>query len=78
MVYFEDFGNFSNDWTFGEFPKTPGIWEISQIPGYLEKFPKILKIHHSQIPTGIWGISQMLGYLGNFPNTWVSGKFKKM
>ena len=41
--------NIPNAWVSGKFPKCMGIWEISQMPGYLgnfsstkaiEKFPK--------------------------------------
>ena len=39
VVYFKNFGNFSNYWIFGEFPKNLDIWEISQIPRNLGKFP---------------------------------------
>ena len=35
VVYFKDFGNFSNDWICGESPKNLGIWEIVQISGHL-------------------------------------------
>jgi len=51
VVYFKDFGNFSNDLIFGKFPKNADIWEISQIPRHLGsspdtqafgKFPKLL------------------------------------
>jgi len=42
-------GNFPNAWVYGKFPECLGIWEISQMPGFLEnslniqsfeKFPK--------------------------------------
>ena len=49
VVYFKDFGNFSNDWiclpkyspniwVFGKFLKCLGIWGITQMPGYLGNF----------------------------------------
>ena len=31
-------GNFPNAWVSGKFPKCLGIWEISQVPGYLGNF----------------------------------------
>ena len=34
-VFFKDFGNFSNAWVLGKFPKNLDIWEISQIPMHL-------------------------------------------
>jgi len=32
-------GNFQDTQAIGEFPKCLGIWEISQMPGYLGYFP---------------------------------------
>ena len=49
------------------FPKNPGIWEISQLPGYQGNFPNAWV---SGKFLGTWEISQMSGYLGNFPNTY--------
>ena len=57
VIYFKDFGNFSNDWIFGKFSKNLGIWEIPQMPGIFGKFFNY---------PDIWGISQMPGYLGIF------------
>ena len=71
-------GNFQDAQAFGEFPKYPDIWGISQIPRFLRNFPNIqsfLELYHPQIPTGIWGISQMPGYLGNFPIALYVGSF---
>ena len=35
MKDLNSFGNFSNDWIFGEFPKNLGILEIFQLPMHL-------------------------------------------
>ena len=69
-----------NAWESGKFSKCLGIWEISQLPRFMELFPKypiiweifkILKIYHPQIP------KRNLGNLGNSPIAWESGKFPK-
>jgi len=39
MVNVKDFGNFSNDWIFGESPKNLGIWEMPQMSLYLGNSP---------------------------------------
>ena len=50
-------------------PQIPiGIWEISQMPGYLGNFPNALVFGKFPKCLGIWKI---------FPNAWVSGKFPK-
>ena len=36
---YENLGNFPHAWISGKFPKCLGIWEISQMPGYLGNFP---------------------------------------
>ena len=76
MKDLNSFGNFSNDWIFGEFPKNLGIWEISQIPRHLgnfRNFPNpcwnLMVVHFNYLK-----ISEMPGLLGNFLNARVFGK----
>jgi len=64
VVYFLNFGNFSNEW---KFPRYPGIWGIPQIPRHLRNSPK----------TQTSGISQMPRFLGNSPNIQSFEKFPK-
>ena len=55
---------------FWEFPNRLGIWEISQIPGYLGSF--------SDSQNSRWNLLVVyMKYFRNFPNTWVYGKFPK-
>ena len=82
---FETFTNFTNippsnlpnAWVSRKFPKCLGIWETSQMPGYLKNFPNAWVSGKFSKCLGIWQISQILGYLGNLPNAWVSGKSPK-
>ena len=74
-VYFQDFGNFSNDWIFHRFPCIWGIW---QIPRYLRNspdskiFPDSLKnlrvFYFSTI--GNREISQINREFSKFPSFW--------
>ena len=63
---------------FGEFPRSPGIWGIPQIPRYLGNFPKypviweISKIKKNRPPSYSY---MNLGNLQNSQNTWESGEF---
>ena len=65
VVCFLDFGNFSNYWIFGKFPKPLSIWENSQIARYLRYFLKL----KNKTP------SDSLRNLGNSPDSQAFGEF---
>ena len=65
VVYFLDFGNFSNYWIFGKYPKPLSIWENSQIARYLRYFLKL----KDGTP------SDSLRNLGNSPDSQAFGEF---
>ena len=51
-----DFGNFSNDWVFGEFPENLGIRDIFQIPRNLGNFLDTQAFGKYPRYPGIWEI----------------------
>ena len=83
VVYFQDFGNFSNDWIFHRFPCIWGIW---QIPRYLRNspdskiFPDSLKnlrvFYFSTI--GNREISQINREFPRFPSFWGTPQIPKL
>ena len=46
----------------------PGIWEISQMPGYLENFPNAWVSEKFPKCLGFWEIPQISSHLRNFQN----------
>ena len=60
VVYLNYFRNFPNAWVSGKVPKCLGIWETSQMPGYLGKFPNAWVSGKFPKCLGIWEIPQIL------------------